>query len=81
MTTLNIDLPDSLIREAKEAGLLDSAEIEDMLRERLRQRAADQLLAAAKQLGDSDLPPMTMDEIQVEVDAVRTQGQQRARGS
>jgi len=81
MTTLNIDLPDSLIREAKEAGLLDSAEIEDMLRERLRQRAADQLLAAAKQLGDSDLPPMTMDEIQAEVDAVRTQGQQRPRGS
>ena len=37
MTTLTINLPDQLVKEAKDAGLLDAEALEAMLREQLRQ--------------------------------------------
>lgn len=78
MTTLTIDLPDNLAKEAKDAGLLDPNVIETMLRENLRRRAIDGLFDAADKLAAANFPPMTMDEIQAEVNAVRAQRKQRA---
>lgn len=71
MTTLTIDLPDNLVKEAKDAGLLAPEAMEAMLREQLRRRAVDGLFAAADKLAAAHFPPMTMEEIQAEVDAVR----------
>lgn len=71
MTTLTIDLPDNLAQEAQDAGLLSPEAIETMLRENLRRRAVDGLFAAADKLAAANFPPMTMEEIQQEVDAVR----------
>jgi len=81
MTTLTIDLPDNLAREAKDAGLLDPEAIETMLRENLRRRAVDALFAAADKLAAANFPPMTMDEIQEEVNIVRAQRRKRAPGT
>jgi hypothetical protein len=71
MTTLTLDLPDNLIKEAQDAGLLAPAAVEAMLREQLRRRAVDGLFAAADKLAATHFPPMTLDEIQTEVNAVR----------
>ncbi len=73
MTTLTIDLPDNLIKEAQDAGLLAPDAIEAMLRENLRRRAVDGLFQAADKMAAANFPPMTMDEIQAEVNAVRAQ--------
>jgi len=81
MTTLTINLPDSLAEEAKQAGLLAPNAIESILRETLRQRAIDSLFSAADSLAAAKLPPMTMDEIQEEVNAVRAQRKQCAPGT
>lgn len=71
MTTLTIDLPDNLVKEAQDAGLLAPSAVEAMLREQLRRRAVDGLFAAADKLAAANFPPMTLDEIQAEVNAVR----------
>ena len=81
MTTLIIDLPDNLAEEAEQAGLLTPNAIESILRETLRRRAVNDLFTAADKLAAADFPPMTMDEIQKEVNAVRAQRKQRASGA
>jgi len=81
MTTLKIDLPDNLIKEAKQAGLLSSTAIENLLRERLQQRAINGLFTAADKLAAANFPPLTMDEIQTEVNAVRVQRKPCAPGT
>ena len=81
MTILTIDLPDNLVKEAKNAGLLAPDAIEAMLRETLRRHAVNGLFIAADKLAAANFPPMTMDEIQEEVNAVRAQRKQRALGA
>lgn len=81
MITLTIDLPDNLVREARDAGLLDPKAIEAMLRENLRRRGVDELFASADKMAAANFPPMTMEEIQQEVNAVRAQRRQRAPGA
>jgi len=81
MTTLTIDLPDNLVKEAKNAGLLAPDAIETMLRETLRRRAVNGLFTAADKLAAANFPPMTLEEIQEEVNAVRAQKKQRASGT
>jgi len=78
MTILTIDLPDNLVKEAKNAGLLAPDAIETMLRENLRRRAVDSLFNTADKLGTANFPPMTMEEIQKEVNTVRAQRKLRA---
>ena len=73
MTTFTIDLPDNLAQAARDAGLLNPEAIESMLRENLRRRAVDSLLTAADRLAAANFPPMTLAEIQQEVNAARAQ--------
>ena len=82
MTTLTIDLPDNLAEEAKKAGLLTPNAIENILRETLRHRAAvSGLFAATNKLSATNPSPMTMDEIQKEVNAVRARRKRHAPGT
>ena len=81
MATLTVDLPDTLVEEAEEAGLLASDALEAMLRENLRRRAIDGLFEAADMLAASDFRAMTMAEIQAEVNAVRSQRRRHASGA
>ncbi len=74
MATLTIDLPDKLADEAKDAGLLNQEAIEAMLRERLRQRAVDELFAAMDRMAAVDTPPiMSPEEIAEEIRRMRAE--------
>ena len=73
MTRLTIQVPAAVAKEAQDAGLLSPETLEAILRDELRRRAAvDELFQAAGQLAGANSPPMTMEEIQAEVNAVRT---------
>jgi hypothetical protein len=73
MTRLNlqIELPDALATQAKEAGLLEPDAVERMVREALLARRVDSLAEAREVLAANPLPPMTPEEIQAEIDAYR----------
>ena len=71
MTELKVTLPDRLAREARKAGLLSTKAIQELLREAMRRRAARAFLVNAERVAAAGVPPMTGDEIQAEIDAVR----------
>ena len=71
MTELTVTLPDDLASKAKAAGLLSSEGIERALREVLKREAGRRLLEIGKEMQASDIPPMTDEEIEAEVNAVR----------
>ena len=74
MAELKVILPDSLAREARKAGLLTQKAIGDLLREAMRRRAARAFLSNAKAVAQAKIPPLSAEEIQAEVDAVRKSG-------
>ena len=73
MTTmeLKLNLPDRLAREAQAAGLLTPEALSDLLKDAMRRRAAQALLTGAARASASGSKPLSMDEIQAEVRAVR----------
>ena len=75
MTTLEVklNLPDPLAKEAQAAGLLTPGELERLVREALRAKRIERLTTARETLAANPLPPMTMEEIQAEIDAYRAQ--------
>jgi len=79
MTTLEINLPDALAREAKAAGLLAPEAVRKLFAEALRQRAFDELLSVADRVEAAGVPPMTMDEINAEVKAYRAERRRAGR--
>ena len=68
---LKVNLSDTLASEAQAAGLLTPQAIERLLREAVRGKGVNELFEAADRMAAADIPPMTMKEIQAEVDAVR----------
>jgi hypothetical protein len=80
--TLQLDLPDALVEEARAAGLLDSARLADWLTDELRRkRAREEFGGMLRRLHSVDDEPMGMEEIQAEVDAVREDRRRREGGS
>ena len=73
MATLEIELPESLAKEARAAGLLAPDELGRLVREALRVRRAERLTDARAKLAAEPLPPMTPEEIQAEIDAYRAE--------
>lgn len=75
MTTLElkVNLPDSLAKEAQQAGLLAPEELARLVREALRAKRIEQLAEAREMLRTNPLPPMTPEEIQAEIDAYRAE--------
>jgi len=82
MTTLELklNLPDSLAKEAKRLGLLDSDSLQTLLREAVRARRITQLAEARKKIAAAGIAPMTMEEIQAEIDADRAERRAKACG-
>ncbi len=73
-TELTLRVPEELAREAERAGLLTPEAIEKLLREALERRnGIDALFSTIDRLHAANLPPMTVEEIQAEVDAVRAE--------
>lgn len=75
MTRISIELPDTLVESARQEGLLEPTEIGRVLEEELRRRALARLAELARQ--PTDEPPMSMEEIQEEVRAVRAERRAR----
>jgi hypothetical protein len=74
MTKIQIELPDATAEAAREAGLLTSASLDRLLTDAIRrQQAADSLLQIADRVAKAGIAPMSMDEIDAEVKAVRAE--------
>lgn len=73
MTTLEVklNLPDQIALEAQRAGLLSGPAIERLIEEAVRREAGKKLLDAMQRLREANVPPLTEEEIDAEVKAVR----------
>ena len=82
MTTIQIELPDATAQAARAAGLLTPQALDRLLTEAIRrQQAMDALLSIADRVAEAGIEPMSMDEINAEVQAVRADRQQQRAGS
>jgi len=76
MTTtveVKLDLPDELANEARRMGLLDPKTLQSVLREAVRSRLVERLFEARKRIAASGLAPLTIEEVQTEIEADRTE--------
>lgn len=80
MTTVEITLPDALASDAASLGLLAPERMEAMLRQQLRIEAGKQLREIRERGNDDPMPPMSEEEIRIEIDAYRAEKRQRAAG-
>lgn len=82
MTTLELklNLPDGLAKEAASMGLLDPDSLQVLLREAVRNRRIAKLTETRKKIAAAGIPPMTMEEIQAEIDADRAERRTKAAG-
>jgi hypothetical protein len=72
--TIQLDLPEALVKEAKANGLLESRRLGEMLNEELhRERAGKDLGRGLKELHSLPGEPMPPEEIQAEIVAARAQ--------
>lgn len=81
MTTVQIELPDATAKAARDAGLLTPQAMDRLITNALkRQKAADALLDIAERVAATGTEPMTMDEINAEIEAARAE-HRRASGN
>jgi len=80
MTELLVRLPDELAQRARSAGLLSDSAIQELLEDAMRRQAGRRLLDVAERLHAARIPPMSMEEIDAEVKAVRAEGRARPAG-
>jgi hypothetical protein len=74
VTTIQIELREATAKAAQEAGLLTPQALERLLTDALKHRqAADSLLSIADRVAAAGIEPMSMDEIDAEVKAVRAE--------
>lgn len=81
MTTIQIELPDATAQAARDAGLLTTQALERLLNDALRRKGVNELFEKMDDLADANFQPLTMDEVQAEVNAVRAERRTRAAGS
>ncbi|MCX7364881.1 MAG: hypothetical protein NTV97_24010 [Alphaproteobacteria bacterium] len=77
MTELTIKLPDELAQRARRAGLLSDGAIQELLEDAMRRQAGRQLLEVAERIHAAGIEPMSMEEIDAEVKAVRAERRAR----
>jgi hypothetical protein len=81
MTKIQIELPDATAKAASDAGLLTPQVLDRLLNDAIKRRqAADQLLSIADRVTGAGITPMSMEEIDAEVKAVRAARRRRAGG-
>lgn len=83
MTTLEVklDLPDRLARQAQAAGLLTPKALSQLLKDAIRRRAGQDLLAGAARATKSGSKPLSTKDIQAEVNSVRKASAKAASGA
>ena len=82
MTTLELKLtlPDGLAKEAANMGLLDPDSLQALVREAVRNRRIAKFTEARRKIAAAGIPPMTMEEIEAEIDADRAERRAKATG-
>lgn len=70
---LKLNLPDRLAEEAARMGLLEPDALQEVLREAVRNRLVQRLLEARTRIAASGLKPLTMEEVQAEIEAERAE--------
>ena len=70
---LKLDLPEPLAAELVRLGLLEPDALQTLLRAAVRERRITQLIEARKRIAASGLAPLTMEEIQTEIEADRAE--------
>ena len=68
---VTVTLSDEDARKAQDAGMLNAEGIERALRDALKREAGRKLVEISRSMQSSSLPPMSEEEIQAEIDAVR----------
>ena len=72
MTKIQIELPEATAKAARDAGLLTPQALDRLLTDAIkRRRAADSLLSIADRVAAAGVAPLSMEEIDAEVKAVR----------
>lgn len=71
MINVQIPLPEGLARDAEAAGLLNTRALQTLIREGIRRKAAQKLLAGAAKASAAHSQEMSLEEIQREVTDVR----------
>lgn len=80
MTTLEITLPDSLAKEAERMGLLAPTSLQALLRDAVRNRRIEKLSEARRNIAAAGIEPLTMEDIQAEIDADRSERRSKTAG-
>jgi hypothetical protein len=76
--TIELDLPEEIVRQARQMGLLDNRRIGELLAEEVRRRIAGQeLKRVLHEIRSLPGEPLTMEEIGVEIKALRTERRAR----
>ena len=78
MTEVTVTLPDDLVQQARQAGLLRPEALAALLREAMRERRIERLFATMDKLSELE-PPLSEEEIAAEIEAARAE--RRARKS
>jgi hypothetical protein len=79
--TVQLDLPEEVIREARTFGLLETKRMTAMLAEEVsRRRAGQELKQMLDKVRSAPGEPMTMEEINAEIKAVRAKRRARETG-
>lgn len=73
MTTLEVklNLSDQIAQQAKRAGLLNGRAIERLIEEAVQREAGKKLLDAMQRLRDTNVPPLTEEDVAEAVKAAR----------
>ncbi len=76
--TIQVDLPEALVKEAQAKGLLESKRLAELLSNELRRaRTQNEFGTMLQHVRNQPGEPMTMEEIQAEVNAVREERRRR----
>ena len=79
--TIQIELPEATAKAARDARLLTPQALDRLLTDAIkRRRAADSLLSIADRVAAAGIEPMSMEEVDAEVKAVRAERRRRAGG-
>lgn len=77
MTMIEITLPDELAQRAKSAGLLSDAAIQELLESAMRRQAGQRLLDIADRLHAAGIAPISQEELDADIRAVRAERRDR----
>jgi hypothetical protein len=76
--TVELDLPEGLIRQARQMGLLDNHRVAELLADEVRRRNAGlELKTVLDEIRSGPGEPLTLDEIGAEIKAVRAERRAR----